>query len=122
MRGTSSFLFFWPRADPSHTKDAEEYGFFGLKDEETTWMGDVKLEAPALNISGFYYDPMSPIYGAEWEDPRDGAGQPFKNKDNAQWVAGDEMYDVPYMREYGRCQPASDVSPPGSPRWRHARY
>lgn len=91
-------------------KDTEAYGFFGLTDEETTWMDDVKLEPPSLNVSAFYFEYFSDYYGNKWKDPRGNPHYPFCFPENTTYVIAGELYHLPYAKEHGKCQPASEVS------------
>ena len=94
----------------------ENYGFYGLLDEETIWDDDVELKAPALNMSGFYAPNGDNVYAFDWEDPRKEGGSwaeryPFRDSRNIQFInAAGEVYDLDYMEKHGRCQPTADVS------------
>ncbi|KAG7057498.1 nad dependent epimerase dehydratase [Colletotrichum scovillei] len=85
----------------------QEYGFYGLRNENTTWMNKT-IPAPALNISASglpsYRDL---IYGWNWTDPRTGL-MPFQDENNLTYTAGNETYSKEYMKAYGSCQPMSD--------------
>lgn len=95
----------------------KNYGFYGRLDEETTWDEDVELDAPALNISGFYFPSNDPVYGFDWEDPEKEKENwderfPFRNLNKMEFTTSSEStYDMEYIKENGRCQPSSEVSP-----------
>ena len=89
--------------------DTEEYGFYTQSDRnETTWNETLSLDPP-LNISGtFFPERLNPsFYGREWSDPRTG-DKPFQDKDRAQYVSGEEVYDPIYISRQGQCQPSLD--------------
>lgn len=117
----------------------EDYGFYGLLDEKTTWMNmsnfplysevregkypdlvEKPLPAPALNISGFFF--VKPgaygnrfyvyddVYGHDWSDPRSG-NHPFQKKDEQTYFYSDKQYKLTYIDKNGQCPPLStDVS------------
>ncbi|KAK1962361.1 hypothetical protein LY78DRAFT_256407 [Colletotrichum sublineola] len=84
----------------------QKYGFYGLKNEESTWMGR-PLPAPVLNISASWLLPSELIYGWNWTDPRTGQ-QPFRDRYRATYAFGNETYSIDYLKANGSCQPMSD--------------
>ncbi|KAK2010430.1 hypothetical protein LZ32DRAFT_630193 [Colletotrichum eremochloae] len=86
--------------------DVQKYGFYGLKNEESTWMGR-PLPAPVLNISASWLLPSELIYGWNWTDPRTGQ-QPFRDRYRATYAFGNETYSIDYLKANGSCQPMSD--------------
>jgi len=84
----------------------QKYGFYGLEDKESTWMGQ-PLPAPVLNISATWLLPSAAIYGWNWTDPRTGQ-QPFRDGNRASYAIGNETYPLSYMKANGSCQPMRD--------------
>ncbi|WDK12574.1 hypothetical protein CGRA01v4_03854 [Colletotrichum graminicola] len=84
----------------------QKYGFYGLEDKESTWMGR-SLPAPILNISATWLLPSGEMYGWNWTDPRTGQ-QPFKDGNQATYAFGNEIYPLSYVKGYGSCQPTRE--------------
>ncbi|EFQ29676.1 uncharacterized protein GLRG_04820 [Colletotrichum graminicola M1.001] len=87
-------------------RDVQKYGFYGLEDKESTWMGR-SLPAPILNISATWLLPSGEMYGWNWTDPRTGQ-QPFKDGNQATYAFGNEIYPLSYVKGYGSCQPTRE--------------
>ncbi|WQF79509.1 hypothetical protein CDEST_04523 [Colletotrichum destructivum] len=85
---------------------AQKYGFYGLEDKESTWMGQT-LPAPTLNISASWLPRSDFTYGWNWTDPRTGQ-RPFASFSRAAYAAGNETYRIEYLKANGSCQPMSD--------------
>ncbi|CAJ2504377.1 Uu.00g117710.m01.CDS01 [Anthostomella pinea] len=87
---------------------ASQYGFYGLSDEESNFT-DISLPSPTLNISAFYFDPWSELFGWEWSDPRTGEpAQPFANQSSISWTYSNNTYSVDNVQTHGSCQPVQD--------------
>ncbi|KAK2060620.1 hypothetical protein LY76DRAFT_568660 [Colletotrichum caudatum] len=91
---------------PYEMGDVQKYGFYGLEDKESVWMGQ-SLPAPVLNISAFWLFPSAAVYGWNWTDPRTGQ-QPFVDGSRVAYAAGNITYPVSYLKAYGSCQPMND--------------
>ncbi|KAJ0160288.1 hypothetical protein CTA2_8224 [Colletotrichum tanaceti] len=98
---TGDFLLTYP-----NLKNVQEYGFYGLQDKESTWMGQA-LPAPTLNISASWLPRSDSTYGWNWTDPRTGE-RPFASFYRAAYAAGNETYGLGYLKANGSCQPMSD--------------
>ncbi|KAK6220077.1 hypothetical protein QIS74_05579 [Colletotrichum tabaci] len=86
--------------------NAQKYGFYGLEDKESTWMGQT-LPAPTLNISASWLPRSDFTFGWNWTDPRTGQ-RPFASFSRAAYAAGNETYGMEYLKANGSCQPMSD--------------
>ncbi|KAK2025729.1 hypothetical protein LX32DRAFT_675167 [Colletotrichum zoysiae] len=91
---------------PYAIRDVQKYGFYGLEDKESVWMGQ-SLPAPVLNISASWLLPSAALYGWNWTDPRTGR-QPFIDGSRVAYAAGNKTYPLSYLKANGSCQPMSD--------------
>ncbi|KAK1995091.1 hypothetical protein LX36DRAFT_672697 [Colletotrichum falcatum] len=102
---TGELVLTYPYA---YVNDVQKYGFYGLENRESTWMGR-SLPAPVLNISASWLYPSLSLYGWNWTDPRTGQ-QPFRDGRRAAYATGNKTYPLSYLEANGSCQPLRDPS------------